>query len=263
VERESQNRDVIGWGNVRINTDVAKTVLLPKLGLAWHASPHSSLAFTVREGYNPGAGGVDDNDKFYQYDSESVWSYELSAKSQVTSGVMLSGNLYYNDYSDYQVFHGARLQNLPKGRSYGLELAADAKLANGWKLYGSLGLQDSKVQETGQWGSNINGKQFSYAPRVTASAGVRKQWGAFHVELDGNYVASYFTDLDNTEKGKAGDYVVANLKVGYSIGNATLRAFVKNLGNEEVITRRFSGARSNDYYVGAPRTVGVNVDYHF
>lgn len=263
VERESQDRNVLGWGEVPIKADIAKTVFLPKVGLAWEFAPKGSLAFTVREGYNPGAGGLDDKDKFYQYDSESVRTYELSAKSLVTQGVLLTANLFYNDYSDYQVFHGGRLQNLPKGQTSGLEFSADMSFAGDWQLFGSLGLLQSKVKETGAWGSNVQGKELSYAPKMTSGFGVSKQWGGFKLGANANYVAEYYTDLDNTEKGIAGNYVVTNLQASYSIGDATIRAYVKNLMNDDVVTRRFSGARSNDYYVGAPRTIGMNVDYRF
>ncbi len=263
VERESQDRNVMGWGNVPINADISKTVFLPKLGLAWEFAPKSSLAFTVREGYNPGAGALDEDDHFYQYASESVWTYELSAKSLVQPGLLVSGNLFYNDYTDYQVLHGGRLQNLPEGRTYGLELSADMSLADGWQLYGSLGLLNSEVQQTGAWGSKVAGNQFSYAPKTTAGLGVRKQWGAWQFGVDTNYVAEYFTDLDNTEKGAAGNYVLTHLQASYALGNATVRAYVKNLFDDDVVTRRFSGARSNDYYVGSPRTVGMNVEYRF
>jgi iron complex outermembrane recepter protein len=263
VEQESQDRDVIGWGKVPIKADISKSVFLPKLGLAWEYAPNSSVAFTVREGYNPGAGALDEKDRFYQYDSESVWAYELSAKSIVRPGLLLTGNLFYNDYRDYQVLHGGRLQNLPESRTYGLELSADMSLADGWQLFGSLGLLKTEVQQSGQWGSKVDGNELSYAPNTTAGLGVRKQWGAWQMGVDAQYVAEYFTDLDNAAKGAAGNYVVTNLQASYTLGQATLRAYVKNLFNDDVVTRRFSGSRSSDYYVGSPRTVGMNVEYRF
>ena len=262
VERESQDRNVLGWGRVSIRADIAKTVFLPKVGFSYQLAPQSMLAFTARKGYNPGAGMVDDTDRYYEFDSESVKAYELSLKSRL-AGVLLTGNLFYNDYDGYQASHDGRLHNIPKGRTYGLELTADANLTGTLQLYGTLGLLNSKVMQAPDKAMSIKGNAFTYAPELSASLGVKKYWGNFHLGADVNHVGKYFTDMANDPQMQAGQYTVVNLQSGYELGNTTLRAFVKNVFNEGVITRRFSGNRGNDYYVGAPRTIGVNADYRF
>ena len=58
-----------------------------------------------------------------------------------------------------------------------------------------------------------------------------------------------------------GDYNAAQPQPGLrrSMTTPPLRAYMKNALNEAIVL----GKRTTGFYVGAPRTVGVNVDYRF
>ncbi|WP_236037351.1 TonB-dependent receptor [Marinomonas vulgaris] len=74
---------------------------------------------------------------------------------------------------------------------------------------------------------------------------------------DATYVSEYYSDLDNEEEYKAGDYIVSNARVKYELDDLTLDAYIKNLTNEDIIYLD----RSSTSSVGQSRTVGISATY--
>ena len=74
----------------------------------------------------------------------------------------------------------------------------------------------------------------------------------------------YYSDISNSPSGAAGDYTVANLNAGYESARWTVRGYVNNLSNQGVLYSQVN-VRGNYLVgvIGAPRTVGLSVDYRF
>lgn len=258
AERETQNRDVV-YNRMPIKGDIGKTLLLPKIGISHQWSPVTQMSFTVRQGYNPGGVSVDEKNVVFEYGSEKVNAYEYALKTR-QGGVLLGANLFYNDYTDYQMSYASRLRNVPQAHTTGLELSAAASIIGGLELNAGLGLLRSKVDKAPAGAGGIAGKEMTYAPDITATLGVKKQWGSWSAAANLQHVGEYYTDTANTSTTMGGDYNLLNLNLAYAMNDeTTLRAYVKNALNEDIML----GKRTTGFYVGAPRTLGMNVNYRF
>lgn len=258
AERETQNRD-IRYNGSPIKADIGKTLLLPKVGISYQWSPATQMSLTVRQGYNPGGVSVDENNVVFTYGSEKVNAYEYALKTRL-NGVLLGANLFYNDYTDYQMSYASRLRNVPEAHSAGLELSAAASIIGGLEVNAGLGLLRSKVDKAPAGAGGIAGKEMTYAPELTATLGLKKQWGSWTAGANLQHVGEYYTDTANSSTTMGGDYTLLNLNLAYAVNDdTTVRAYMKNALNEDITL----GKRSTGFYVGAPRTVGMNVDYRF
>ncbi|KAF0812624.1 Pesticin receptor [Andreprevotia sp. IGB-42] len=276
VERESQKRDLDAWPGKPwagvVDTDKSETMFLPKIGVQYKLAD-TTLGFTVRKGYNPGGGGLDwVTSAYYEYDKEEVVTYEATSRSVLLDNrLSLNATAFYNNYTGYQALYNYRLVNIGKGTSYGLELDAAAQVTTGLSLYGSVGLLHTEVTDGGQYGARIKGNEFDSAPALTANLGFRQKFGGYwFVSGNVSYTGEYFSGIDNDNREKAGDYVLANLQAGYDHGNYAIRFYVKNLFDQDILYAKNIGSdrwpSTQEMIVGdvgAPRTFGVVLDYRF
>ncbi len=271
IERENQQRNMTAWG-APLNTDVGETMLLPKIGFQYKL-PTTTFGLTARKGYNPGAGSLDWNDNtYYEYKKEEVLTYELTSRSVLMDDrLSFNATLFYNNYKGYQAFDGRRVINLDKSVSSGLELETAAQVMPSLNLYGSVGFLSTKVKKGGPSGTAYEGNELNGAPSFTYNIGFKhKIFGKWFWSGNASYTGEYYSAIDNNKDEKAGDYWLVNLQAGYDTGRYSVRAFVKNLFNSDVTykkdatTERWPGTRTvavSD--VGAPRTIGVVMDYNF
>lgn len=260
VEKEEQQRNIV-YNNHRLQADIDKTSLLPKAGVSYRWSDDTNLNFVVRKGYNPGGVLFDTSHNYavYQYDSESVNSYEAMLKTRWQQ-LKFSANLFYNDYDNYQMSYSSILYNMPKAHTDGLELGAELPLAGGWELGASIGLLQSRIDQAPSGLGAATGNQLTYAPETTVSASVKRHWGQWESWLNAQYVGKYYTDAANSKTAMGGDYTLVNMGLSYALTHdITLRGYVKNAFNQTLVL----GMRTTGFYVGAPRTYGVNAEYRF
>jgi outer membrane receptor protein involved in Fe transport len=274
VERENQKRDMIAWPATtnpgHFVTDIGETMFLPKAGIAYKL-PNTTFGFTVRKGYNPGGAALDDNlprREYYEYDKETVLTYELSSRSMfLDNRLAFNATAFRNDYKDYQAMLSNRLANIAEGHSYGLELDAEAQITSSLNLYGSAGWLKTKVTDGGIYGTALEGNEFNYAPHFTANLGFKKKFGDWFVSGNVSYTGEYHSGVENDQRAKAGDYTLANLHAGYDNGVYAIRAYVKNLFDQDILYSKSFGQRGTNYVmsgsIGTPRTVGITLDYRF
>lgn len=270
VEREEQKRNVLAWPDTPyeglVKTDIGETMLLPKIGLSYTISPETTLGFTVRKGYNAGGGAVDwDTSEYYDYEKEEVITYEASLRSNLLNKrLTLGANAFYNQYDDYQALINNRFVNVPKGKSYGLELEANWLATSDLELFAALGLLDSEITEADARNPETEGNEFAYAPHLTARTGFKQSFsnGVFF-GADANYVGEYYSSAVNDDSLKAGDYTLVNLNAGYEADDYTLRFYVRNALDEEVIYRQTNTRLTSEAQIGPPLTAGVVFDYRF
>ncbi|AZZ92122.1 TonB-dependent receptor [Hahella sp. KA22] len=268
VERESQERNILAWPDTsyegRLLTDIGETMFLPKAGVSYQATPQTQLGFVVRKGYNPGGGSLDwDDSSFYEYEKEEVITYEASSRSSLWDNRMTVGvTLFANEYDGYQSILNRRFVNIPEGRSYGLEVETNAQLAAGLEVFGSVGLLKTEVTKAVDGSPDIKGNEFGYAPSVNANLGFAKYFDqGYFAGADVSYVGEYYSDVTNNNDLTAGDYLITNVNAGYENDDFTVRLYVKNLFDEEVLYRQTTTWTSTEAQVGPPRTAGVVVDY--
>jgi iron complex outermembrane receptor protein len=264
LEKNSQDRNLTykksAASSTLIQADIDESVFLPKLGLSYQWSKETSMSLVVKKGYNPGGVSVTtDTYTPFEYESETVTSYEYGLKSRL-AGINLGMNLFYNDFNHYQMTYGTQLTNMPKAHTTGAEFTADTTLHGGVQIYAGLGLLRSEIDQAPSGSASIKGNQLTYAPETTVNLGVKKQWGRWITGANWQYVGKYYTDAANTSSTMAGNYNLVNMDLSYDLNKSTtIRTYVKNVFNETVTL----GKRTTGFYVGAPRTYGVNAEYRF
>ncbi|NQZ30604.1 MAG: TonB-dependent receptor [Oceanospirillaceae bacterium] len=269
IEREQQQRDVLAWPTTaresRVLTDIDETVFLPKIGLSYTLNPQTTLALTIRKGYTPGAGAINFDDfEYYEYDKEEVITYEFSSRSQLLDqSLSINTNLFYSQYSDYQALYNRKLVNIAKGTSYGLEIEASLQASTSLNLFASAGLLHTEITDPGLQASALKGNAFNSAPPLTASIGFNNQLpSGIHFGGNVSHTGAYFSEIDNTAANKAGNYTVANINLGYKQPSYQVRAYVKNLTDEQVVYSYTTNSNVKAV-VGQPRTFGISLDYQF
>jgi outer membrane receptor protein involved in Fe transport len=75
------------------------------------------------------------------------------------------------------------------------------------------------------------------------------------------FTDAYYTDADNSPRGKVDPYAVANLRAGYSFGMGRVFAYVKNVFDTEIpIDYKVS---ANTATMLQPRSYGLGLEFWF
>jgi outer membrane receptor protein involved in Fe transport len=219
------------------------------------------------------------------YDPEVLLNFEAGIKGLWLDGKLSADlALFYMDRKDMQVRSSAQFTDNPndfvfitsnaEGHSYGLEASLAWQLTDDWRLHGSLGLLESKIDEyalerEADIEGELIGREFAHAPPYTLNLGVSyANAGGWMARLDYNAVGSFYFDYSHDEK--SGSYQTVNLKLGKQWQNWSVYGWVRNLFDEDYYTRGFSFGleppwfpRSRYTRLGDPRHYGVTVSYRY
>lgn len=216
------------------------------------------------------------------YQPDSLWSYEVGEKAK-----LLDGHLHINASVFYENWRNIQLEELPAGyplfdnvnsaHIYGGELEIRAVPTRNWTLTASGGYTHAALADTEH--GFIAGELLPDVPKFSGSVGVN-----FHTALSDKY--EFNSRLENTYTGNRVDLGTANGIVNNSQSPlpsydlTSLRAginsedgwgaalFVNNLTNkhaylENVAQLTLPNASYNRVATNQPRTIGVDVNYHF
>jgi outer membrane receptor protein involved in Fe transport len=219
------------------------------------------------------------------YDPETLLNSEAGVK-----GLLLDGDLsidvavFYMDRSDMQVRSSAQFTDNPNdfvfitsnagGHSWGLEASVAWQATDRWRLHGSLGLLESKIDEyalerEADIEGALIGRAFAHAPPYTLNLGASYATpGGWVARLDYNAMGSFYFDYSHDEK--SGSRQLVNFKVGKQWDHWAVHGWVRNLFGEEFLTRGFSFglepplfARTRYTKLGDPRHYGVTISYRY
>lgn len=273
---EKEDRDRTGGSLFAIDFHKDFEAFLPRATVAVHASPGVTLGATVGKGYNSGGAGFAFNPPFpsYTYDKETVWNYELFARTLLLDGrLRLNGNIFYNDYTGLQLpFDVAQnpaapaivIRNAQKATTYGAEVEARFKASSTLDLFASAGLLKTNIDRYAD--PSVQGRDLPRSPAFSASAGVTaRPLPQADLSFDVRYTDTYYSDVFNNARGKTDPYAIANAQVGYRIGPARLFVAVTNLfdSREPVLITSGSTAAADVATVNAPRKVMGGVELRF
>ncbi len=193
-----------------------------------------------------------------------------------------SATAFNVDFKDRQAnaFDPATLKtiytNAGKARTRGLELEAGTTPVNGWSLYGSLTLQQSKVLNDLRTSATVvlqtNGKMFALTPRTLAGLALQYSQGPLYARLKAKHTGNQFATLMNDEEVPS--YMTADFDAGYKFAdmafmkNPMLRLNVSNIGNTKYRNPSSGTVLSSNgtnvfYYLGAPRFFSVTLSADF
>ncbi|MEM6709103.1 MAG: TonB-dependent receptor [Pseudomonadota bacterium] len=235
------------------------------------------LSFNVFRAALPIPDGGDPNDQsvlesagvINSFDPEFTWNYELAVRSQwFGRRLTLNGNLFYIEYEDQQI--NVQLSanpldtltdNVGASELLGFELEANAVLADGLTVFANLGFSDTEFTEAvntiGE--TNLEGLEFSVAPRWTAGAGGRYTHSSgFFGNVRTRYTDESFSNVNNDPSGTNDSFFIVDVLVGYQSDRYTIELFANNLFDEDYLTGDFVDPSPGAVaYAGNPRVVGA------
>lgn len=271
VEHEQQNRNFemkFRGQDIGDNLDQDNTIALPKVVLQYAITTDTTLSVSARKGYNAGGGAlaIQDNE-YYYYEEESVYTYELSARSSFNEGnINLSANVFYNDFDNYQASDSKRrITNIDEAKSLGLEFEIDTMLSDNLQINSGIGLLTTEITKADADFGDIIGNELNSAPKFTGNIGAT-YWltDEFTFALSGNYVDDYYADFNNTEDRIAGGYFLTRVNLNYQNDNWRISAFVNNAFDEQALTVNEPASRRYPLGYAAivePRNIGISVTY--
>ncbi len=260
---------------VALDYDNTFSAVLPKLVLAYEATPDIVVGGLLSKGYNPGGVSLNFNTgDWTQFEEEESWNYELFTRSSLLNERMfVNANLFHTDYDNYQLNIPVEISpglfqsytiNAESAKAYGLELAVDYQVLDTlWLAFGA-GYTKTKLQQVSD-NAAFEGNSFADAPEYNLS--LSANWDVtdrFRVGGQVRFVDGYYTDLANTESLTVDSYTIADLNASYAINeNIELYGFVSNVFDErapvDMQTTRGTGNSFISANMTAPRMVGVGI----
>ena len=252
-------------------------------------SQHSAYV-RLAKGYKAGGFNMGLPEQLRQYkefDTETLINYELGLQSSLLDNTLNTRlAVFYMDRKDQQVNASQQNPDKPQqftiytanatsSNSYGLELELNYQVTNNLTIDSTVGYLNASYDNYAymdKYGSSIDisGRELAHAPNYTFSLGAtyRNDDGLMaNLQWSGKD-EFYFSD-SHSEKSASSNLL--NAKVGYEFADWSVSLWARNLTDEKVATRGFFFGNEPDLdwqakkYVryGAPRQVGLTVDYNF
>ena len=271
--------------------------VLWKLNAAYEFNDDDLLYATWSQGYRrgganavPTSGTFAEDARWQVYDSDRVDNYEVGVKGRL-AGMRYDASLFYIDWQDAQLNTATpnwgffAVQNSGGAHSAGLELQLSGMLNNEWGYNFGYTYLDTELDEDfySPIGTLIDreGNRLPGAPEHMLNGAIdyTTPWGnyTFYARLDGFYQsetrnaisqsALFNVDLDG--------FAIFNAVATVSSDQWDLSFWVKNIGNEEGVTGRYTeaymGSDPAEGYFGngskdlisLPRTIGATLGFRF
>lgn len=261
--------------------------VVTKFNLSYKPVDGVLLYATASQGFRPGGGNqsVGLPDRLLTYDSDSLWNYELGAKTQLLGNrLTISADVFQIDWADMQVRGTnasgyAFVSNAGDARIRGIEAEFGARPVAGLELNGNLTWMDPKLSED-QINEDVvaagrKGDRIPYIPKLTAMLGAQYTMALapetdLTLRVDANYVGRSYSEFRPTSSNRReiGDYVVANTRATFDLREQGLSvyAFVDNLFDKFGTTyarSEYLTGYVTQYNIIRPRTVGLGVQKSF
>lgn len=278
-----------------------ETPVTPKFGISYQATPDTLLYASAAKGFRTGGGNPEIGqgcnlplaaNGFSTYNSDTLWSYEVGAKSKlIDRRLQVAASAYYVDWQNIQqaIFLSCGFQFVVNGGSAvskGFDAEISLQATDNLQLSTAIGYNHTQFQEdvVNPTNPNVNllskGDRIAGAPwQISSSANytfpVAQHDG--YLRADWQYISSYPDDLIylnpknaasyNPELGVIEGYHVVNLRLGVTVDNVDVSIFAKNLLNaspelsvsESIAVFSGSGPLLYQGFTLRPRTIGLTV----
>ncbi|WP_077338608.1 TonB-dependent receptor [Pseudocolwellia agarivorans] len=225
--------------------------------------------------------------QYKEFDTETLINREIGLKSNFLDNTLITRlALFHMDRKNQQV--NASQQNPAKpeqftiytanatsSKAYGLELELNYTVTESLTIDSTLGYLRATYDNYAyfdKYGTSIDisGRELAHSPKYTYSFGVTYQadsglFANINVTGKDNF---YFSD-SHSEQSEGANLV--NAKIGYEAKDWSVSLWARNLTDEKVATRGFFFGNEPDLdwvnkkyqRYGAPRQVGITLDYKF
>lgn len=306
---------VLAGGSFGFQKATSENGFTPKVAASYKLGPDHMLYTTISKGFRAGGlnNGVPEErcaadlnriglaGSPNEYDSDSVWNYEIGSKNSFADRVILNAAAFYVDWTKLQqnvALPGCGFTftaNAGQAVSKGGEVEVQANLDQGWSVGGAVTLTDAKITSalpgTGaqdgdrvltspKWIFQAN-TQYKHTIRPTLAWFVRgeyqyrtSQWRSFDRFLcratpgaAADPLRPACTGADevpvaNPSQIQAG-YGYANVAVGVDSGNWTIQVFANNLSDARPTLDRSDLLFIDQRSTLRPRTIGLRLQTSF
>ncbi len=296
-EKRSATGDVaISVGPVSLpptitNAQLKSDQVEPRLSITRHWTPQLMTYASVARGYR-GGGFNAPTAPIRTYKGDSAWTYEIGSKYVSPDRVFsLSGDIFYNDYSDYIGLNsiapatggGLVTVDLNSGdvESYGAELEATLRPVRNWTINGSVTYVHARLTDSTPYtrvtGRTLSSDRLTFQPDFTAniySDYTIPLGGTDTLTLTGGVVAKgrrLAGTLNQTTPTFLKGYALVNTAITYRTGPIELAVFANNLLQKdyfdayiEKTTLQLAGLPASDLgIIGDRRRIGVRLGFRF
>jgi outer membrane receptor protein involved in Fe transport len=271
--------------------------LLWKLNAAYHFGDNDMLYATWSQGYRrggtnavPTSGTFAEDARWQVYDPDTVDSYELGVKGLI-GGLRYDANIFYIDWHDAQLNTATpnwgfyAVQNAGAAHSAGLELQLSGRITHDLRFQLGYTYLDAELDENfySPIGTliDVSGDRLPGAPEhmINGALEYSRPVGnlLWTTRLDGSYQSQTrnAVSLSPTFDVDLGGFAIFNAVTTLSADRWDFSLWVKNIGNEDGVTGRYTelymGTDPAEGYYGngskdlisLPRTIGATVGFHF
>lgn len=254
---------------------------LGKFSTSYKLTANQSIYFVAAEGYRRGGANYSPpdvtNNRFYRPDQAT--NYEIGFRGNwFNERLKINAALFNIDWDNLQVEVTTEdgrgvFDNAGKAYTQGVELDASARLTDAFALRATYSSTDAQIDESVEDINVYHGNQLPGSPRTQWSLSLDYTTTLATAALDAsigvNNFGHMYTAFNNEfyNYQRLDSFTTANARVGVTLRNWRLGAFVDNIEN----TRGITGTRSDEWhgdqgrfeYVTRPRTVGVSVTYQY
>ncbi len=251
--------------------------LLPKFSLKYKWNSDQMTYLSATRGYKSGGFNTTfERNEDQSFDPEYSWNYEAGWKAALAGNRLNLGlALYYIDWQNLQVYQpipsgrGSMLKNAASAHSQGVELEISARPLKNFRLSGSLGYADVRLDDFSPDPDetlNYKGNRVPYVPDLTgfASSSCRIPFrGALFREMafSLNWKQTgtiYWNDANEFHQNPCG-LMGASIYLG--ISDFDLRIWSANLLNHSYRSFQFTAIGNVYAQPGRPRTFGITLSY--
>lgn len=215
-------------------------------------------------------------------DPDTLWNYEIGAKSQVADGrVAINGAVYRQKWEGVQL--GVTLEcgfsqilNAGDATSDGAELEVVAQATDAWRLNVSISVNNTEFDKVVRESGFVPGERLPEVPEVNGSAGVQynfnlgSAWSAFfradYVYV-GNVLQKFPTPTDedpfHADLVTHDAFDTVNARLSFQHGALGLDLFGTNLSDERGVVNSLQPSFGSKENIIRPREVGVELRYSF
>ena len=254
-----------------------ETGFSPKAALTWTPNENVMVYGLASKGFRFGGPNIASDPVFEipsQFDSDSLWNYELGTRLTLMDGrLLLDGTAYWVDWSDIQVTQTSPsgftfTDNAGKARNRGFELGATLRPTPGLTLQSFVTYLDGELRRDFQSASGVvqAGSTLPGASKWQTATSI--SYAARNVRFQPNFVLSHRYvskapgELTPTPQIQGG-YNLFDARAGATFGRFEATLFLDNIGDVRGVSQATSGlVRGPIHYLVRPRTFGLTLDYH-
>lgn len=254
---------------------------LGKFSTSYKFNENQKVYFSVADGYRRGGANLVPVDvtTYRFYAPDTAINYEAGFHGNwLENRIQMTAAIYVIDWDDIQLplrtADGRRYTgNAGEARTSGVELNGSIQLNDNIKLLAMYDYNKAEATETVEQLSIYDGDKLPGSPRSQIGIALDFLYPVNASELDANIsfnrmgevYTAFNPEYYNYQELES--YNTANVRIGVSLRNWRVGAFINNIGN----TRGITGSRSNELhgdqgrfeYITRPRTVGLSATYKY